>query len=79
MRGYLKLAWNTPDACVWPDPSDPKEIEWALRHGTPTREQLITAASFVSTYKQMCFQPQRTTLRRIRQIRAHLAERSNRG
>lgn len=48
MSGFLHF-----DGMAWPDPADPLEVEYALRYGTPTRAQALTAASFVAAYKQM--------------------------
>lgn len=41
---------------VWPDPNDPDEVEWRLRHGTPTRSDLLIAASFMHAYRTLVHQ-----------------------
>lgn len=46
------------DGMTWPDPDDPLEIEWTLRYGTPTRAQLLAAASMIAAYKQLVADPQ---------------------
>lgn len=41
------------DQMTWPNPNDPKLVEWALRYGTPTKAQLRLAASMCAAYKQL--------------------------
>jgi hypothetical protein len=42
------------DGTVWPDPDDPGEVSWRLRYGTPSKEDLLWAASVVSAYRELC-------------------------
>lgn len=39
-----------PDHTVWPKPSACRELEHALRYGTPTKAQLMLAASVAAAY-----------------------------
>lgn len=55
---------------AWPNPADPNDIEWTLRYGEPTREQLMVAASMVAAYKQLVADPQRTRNDKVGGIRA---------
>lgn len=41
------------EGTTWPNPSDPGEVEWRLRYGTPTREDLLVAASFMHAYQYL--------------------------
>ena len=45
------------DQMTWPMPdfSDAtgNSLEWTLRYGTPTKEQLLTVASYLSAYSHM--------------------------
>lgn len=41
------------DQMTWPNPEDPLNVEWTLRYSTPTREQLLVAASMIAAYKQL--------------------------
>lgn len=41
------------DGMAWPNPEDPRSVEWRLRYGEPTREDLMVAASFIGAYKQL--------------------------
>lgn len=38
------------DEMVWPLPGP--DLEWALRYGNPTREQILHAASILEAYQQ---------------------------
>lgn len=58
------------DGMAWPDPADPREVEWTLRYGTPTREQVLVAASFIAAYKQLVADPQRARNDNVRRLRA---------
>ena len=46
-NGWIKRGNGT----TWPDPSDPREVEWKLRYGTPDRADLLWAAAVISAYK----------------------------
>ena len=41
------------EGTTWPNPNDPREVEWRLRYGTPTREDLLLAASFIHAYRYL--------------------------
>lgn len=57
------------DGMTWPHPGDPGEVEWTLRYGTPTREQLNVAASMVAAYKQLIEDPQRRRNEKVAGVR----------
>jgi hypothetical protein len=48
-NGWLRRDNGT----TWPDPSDPLEVEWKLRYGTPERSDLLWAASVIGAYKHL--------------------------
>jgi hypothetical protein len=48
-NNYLRLS----DGTTWPDPHDPSNVEWELRYGEPTREQMLFAASVISAYSYL--------------------------
>jgi hypothetical protein len=61
---------SEPDSIMaWPNPADPGEVEWRLRYGTPTREDLLWAASTIAAYRHLVDMPQRMRNRRVGQIR----------
>lgn len=41
------------DDMTWPNPSDPRDVEWSLRYGNPSRHQMLVAASFIAAYRQL--------------------------
>jgi hypothetical protein len=53
---------------TWPHPDDPTGIEWRLRHGEPTRSDLLVAASYIAAYRQLVVTDNRR--RRDQKIRA---------
>ena len=57
------------DGMSWPNPNDPAEVEWTLRYGTPTRAQLLVAASFIGAYKQLVDDSQRIRNQKISRLR----------
>lgn len=61
---------------TWPHPADPDEIQWRLRYGTPTRSDLLVAASFIEAYGALIDMPQGLRNRRIGQIRTESQDRS---
>ena len=68
MSAYLDI-----DGMQFPDPRDPLSVEWSLRYGEPSREQLLVAASFVAAYKQLVgVDSQRTRNRKIEAVRLRL-------
>lgn len=48
---------------------DMNELEWTLRYGSPSREQLLAAASVLSAYTVMVELPERTRRTVLREIR----------
>lgn len=38
----------------FPDPRDCAALEWTLRYGTPTRSDLLEAASVIGAYVSLC-------------------------
>lgn len=63
-RGFLEF-----DGMVFQDPMDPCGVEHALRYGEPTREQLLQAASFIVSYRQLIYDPQQVRNQNISKIR----------
>jgi hypothetical protein len=62
------------DGMTWPNPADPLGVEYRLRYGTPSRSDLMVAASFVAAYRQLVDDPVRRREAKIRGIRiAHNA------
>jgi len=58
---------------TWPNPADPKEVEWRLRYGKPDRGDLLVAASFIAAYRHLVLDlPQRTRNQRVSELRAAL-------
>lgn len=64
-----KRTFLTFDGMCWPHPDDPYEVEWALRYGQPTERQLLVAASFIESYRQLVYDPQRVRNSKIAGIR----------
>ena len=63
--------WTDPGRkmCA-PHPDDPMDVEWTLRYGTPTREQALVAASFISAYRQLVNDSRTSREKKIAGIRA---------
>jgi|SRR6185369_8665962 len=61
------------DGMAWPNPIDPLDVEWSLRYGTPTREQLNVAASMIAAYKQLVEDPKTRRDAKVAGIRRVLA------
>ena len=58
-----------PDGTTWPNPADPNEVEWRLRYGNPTREDILAAASVMNAYGHLVFAPERRRREVVRMIR----------
>jgi hypothetical protein len=58
------------DGMTWPNPTDPRDVQWRLRYGTPTREDILAAASFMHAYAHLIDLPQRERNQRVSAIRA---------
>lgn len=56
---------------TWPDPRDPRELEWRLRYApdTITRRDQLTVASIVHAYNYLIHLDARTRQKRVMQIR----------
>lgn len=65
---YLRL----PEKSTWPNPNDPREVQWRLRYGTPSREDLLFAASTMAAYSYLLGIPQRRRCSVVAQIRKAL-------
>ena len=55
------------DDMSWPYPDS--GLEWSIRYGKPTVSELYQAASIISAYRQMIFDPQEKRQMVIREIR----------
>lgn len=46
--------WARFDEMTWPLPEVEEDgVEWRLRYGTPTREDLLVAASYMHAYSSL--------------------------
>jgi hypothetical protein len=45
------------DGTTWPDPGDPDDVQWQLRYGEPSREQMVFAASVLAAYGRLGLGP----------------------
>lgn len=45
------------DGTVWPNPDYLADVQWRLRYGKPSREDLRTAASAVAAYCELIERP----------------------
>jgi hypothetical protein len=70
MKGPTYVAF---DGMTWPNPADPLEVEWSLRYGAPSREQMLVAASVVAAYRQLVEDPQRIRNGKVATLRQALA------
>ena len=61
-RNFNGMCWPCP--CVRMD-----ELEYALRYGKPTKWELLAAASVLSAYRQMVFDPIRKRQKIISELR----------
>lgn len=61
--------FTTEIGTVWPNPLDPTETEWALRHGEPTMAQRLIAASFISAYRDILLWGPRNAPKRLAELR----------
>lgn len=58
------------DDMTWPSTGEYwKDLEWRLRYSNPTRQDMISAASVLSAYRQMIYDPIRKRQRVISEIR----------
>lgn len=68
MSAYLHF-----DSMAWPNPDDPGGVEWRLRYGEPTRQDLLVATSYIGAYRQLVQDTQATRNAKIAAIRAAMA------
>lgn len=68
VTAYLRL----DDGTVWPNPTDPNEVQWRLRYGTPTKSDLLVAASMMSAYRELAGQTHKRRSTVVRLLRAAL-------
>lgn len=61
------------EGMTWPDPTDPLDVEWSLRYGTPTSAQLRVAASMIAAYKQLVTDSVRSRNAKIAALRTAVA------
>lgn len=52
---------------TWPLPMGP--VEWKLRYGSPTKEDLLAAAGILAAYHQMIFDPESKRRKIIKGLR----------
>lgn len=57
------------EGTTWPHPDDPNSVEWVLRYGNPSREDLLRAASFIHAYRHLISMTQRERNHRIQTLR----------
>lgn len=62
------------DGMTWPNPNDPGKVQWRLRYGVASREDLLFAASVMSAYAQLVEDPQRRRNEKVGGIRRALRE-----
>lgn len=68
-NGYLRIGGL--DGMVWPDPRDPRELEWRLRYAPDsiTRADQLALASIVHAYGYLVYLDARTRQKRVMQVR----------
>ena len=54
---HTSLRVKLPDGSSWPDPRHVADLEWRLRHGEPTRGDVLDAASVLLDYRLLCNVP----------------------
>ena len=62
------------DEGTWPNPHDPTEVQWRLRYGEPTREDLMVAASVMGAYGHLIGATRVVREAKVRAIRAAAAD-----
>ena len=72
--GYVLLPCDPPKGLmVWPNPSDPNELQYRLRYGPPlTASEQLQAASHLEAYSYLVGLDQRTRNKRCSEIKAAL-------
>lgn len=57
------------EGTTWPNPNDPTEVQWRLRYGTPSKSDLLIAASFMHAYAYLLSMSQKDRNHRVATIR----------
>lgn len=70
--GWLKVVAEDGSRMTWPDPTDPRELDWRLRYAPDsiTRGDQMALASIVSAYAYLISLDARTRQKRVMQIRS---------
>lgn len=69
----MRSLWLNMGETAWPAPGERMdEVEHALRYGTPTRKDLLAAASILSAYRALVTTPRRLRERVVRTLRSVL-------
>jgi hypothetical protein len=64
-------SYATFDGMVWNLPGEyMSDVEWALRYGQPTKQQLLYAAGVIEAYRQMVADPEEKRRKVIRALRS---------
>ena len=66
-RKYLRF-----EGMTWPNPDDPDEVLHTLVYGSPSRAEVMYAASVIHAYGHLVAMPQRERNERVRQLRTAL-------
>jgi hypothetical protein len=74
MRGARGAHYVRLNDTTWPVPPD-DDLEWALRYGTPTRFQLLRAASVLSAYHALIANTDRRRREIVRELKRAIAVR----
>jgi len=74
-RGWLRIVAEDGSTMTWPNPTDPRELEWRLRYSPDsiTRGDEMALASLVHAYGYLIGLDARTRQRRVMQIRESAA------
>ena len=68
MRGWVKIE---PEMS-WPGVGDDwAQLEWTLRHGQPTRSDILAAAACLDAYRALVWAPRKKRDHVVRELRAH--------
>ena len=62
---YIKPTSDT----IWPNPTDPSDLEWTLRYGMPTQEDLYLAASYIAAYRTLFDKTQKDLIKTVSKIK----------
>lgn len=72
--GLTNSSYLRFDGMTWPNPVDPNGVQWRLRYGTPSKSDLLVAASFMHAYSHLIELPRREREQRISALRAAATE-----